>query len=237
MAKTKQKGEANKDDSAPMVKAVRWHTTKPFDCFPTIEFEIDNDGGKLSCIYDPNPLFTVFYNSFGDVCSITEEELAKSAKRNGKSIEEMRVEYSEVSSRLVDVHFKHACRLIVQKIKPKLDNALWELGNEVLAKTVVDLDTDEPARSRLNDALNQLSREFNQERKRLWDTEGRGRPAVWTRAKLEQKIRSGINAFRKRKYRSPTLAELAEEIKMATPTLKKLLLRYELRYSTYKKET
>ncbi len=65
----------------------------------------------------------------------------------------------------------------------------------------------------------------------------RGRPPVWTRAKLEQKIRSAVKAFRKRKYRSPTIAEAANELKMPVATLKKLLQRHGLLYSAYKKET
>ncbi len=65
----------------------------------------------------------------------------------------------------------------------------------------------------------------------------KGRPPVWTSAKLEQRIRSAVRTFRKRKYRSPTLAEAAGEMRMPVTTLKKLLQRYGLRYSFYKKET
>jgi hypothetical protein len=67
--------------------------------------------------------------------------------------------------------------------------------------------------------------------------DSRGRPPVWTRAKLEQKIRSAVKAFRKRKYRSPTIVQTAAELKMPVATLKKLLQRHGLLYSTYKKET
>lgn len=67
--------------------------------------------------------------------------------------------------------------------------------------------------------------------------DGRGRPPVWTHAKIEQKIRSAVSGFRKKRYRNPTLAEAANELKMSIGTLKKLLQRHGLRYSTYKKET
>ena len=65
----------------------------------------------------------------------------------------------------------------------------------------------------------------------------RGRPAKWTRSVLEQKIRRAVNAFKKKEYRSPTLPEVAGKLGMPDATLKKLLFRYGLRYSTYKKET
>jgi hypothetical protein len=65
----------------------------------------------------------------------------------------------------------------------------------------------------------------------------KGRPRKWTRAKLEQVIRRAISSYRKRKYRSPTLEQAANEINMPVANLKKLMLRYGLRYSTYKKET
>jgi len=66
--------------------------------------------------------------------------------------------------------------------------------------------------------------------------DGRGRPRVWRRGKLEQKIRGAIRTFRKRKYRSPTIPEAANELKMPVATLKSLLQRHGLRYSDYKKD-
>jgi hypothetical protein len=71
----------------------------------------------------------------------------------------------------------------------------------------------------------------------IWGELKAGRPPVWTHGKLEQKIRGAVKGFRKRKYRSPTIAEAANDLKMPVATLKKLLQRHDLLYSTYKKET
>jgi hypothetical protein len=64
-----------------------------------------------------------------------------------------------------------------------------------------------------------------------------GRPPKHTKVKLEQMIRRAVAGFRKKNYgRSPTLPEVANELQMPVATLKSLLHRHGLRYSTYKKD-
>lgn len=65
-----------------------------------------------------------------------------------------------------------------------------------------------------------------------------GRPREWTREDIEQKVRIAVSSFKRKHYnKNPTLDEAASEIKMPVATLKKLLQRYRLKYSAYKKET
>ncbi len=65
----------------------------------------------------------------------------------------------------------------------------------------------------------------------------RGRPSKHTKAKLEKTIRQGVGSYRRKNYgRSPTLPEVANELQMPVATLKSLLHRHGLRYSTYKKD-
>jgi transcriptional regulator with GAF, ATPase, and Fis domain len=66
----------------------------------------------------------------------------------------------------------------------------------------------------------------------------RGRPAKYTKAKVEQMIRQAIASCRRKNYNvSPTLAKTANEMGMPVATLKKLMQRYELKYLPFKKET
>ncbi len=65
----------------------------------------------------------------------------------------------------------------------------------------------------------------------------RGRPRQWTRTKLEQRLLQAIGSYKKKNYgRKPTIAKAAAEMKMPVATLKSLLRRYDLKYSTYKKD-
>ncbi len=66
----------------------------------------------------------------------------------------------------------------------------------------------------------------------------KGRPTNYPKPKLEQMLRRAISSYKRKNYgQKPSLAEAAAEIGMPLVTLKKLLLRKGMRYSTYKKET
>jgi len=65
----------------------------------------------------------------------------------------------------------------------------------------------------------------------------KGRPRQWTRTKLEQRLLQAIGSYKKKNYgRKPTIAKAAAEMKMPVATLKSLMRRYDLKYSTYKKD-
>ncbi len=70
---------------------------------------------------------------------------------------------------------------------------------------------------------------------------GKGRPAKWDKHKLEQIVLRTTTAFKKRKYRAPTLKEVALEISKRQPlteaSLKMLLKRYGLSWRAIKKVT
>lgn len=215
-----------------------WHTNEPFDCFPVMKFQINAEGGKLDCVYDPNVLLTHLFNSLSDIFSLTDSAIEDSAKKEGISIEAMRDKHAQVSYKVTHKYFEHSRKLLEEKIQPKLENALWELGNEILVRISCGVHAicKEDDKEHLASSLDELARSFNRQRKYLWEADGRGRPPKWTRAKLEQKLRSGIKSFKKKRYRSPTLAELADELKTPLATLKSQLQRYGLRYSAYKKD-
>jgi hypothetical protein len=64
---------------------------------------------------------------------------------------------------------------------------------------------------------------------------GRGRPPKWTRSKLDQMIRSKFASYLKKHYRKPTISAMAKELDIPDVTLKKLMQRYGIKYSYYKK--
>jgi hypothetical protein len=230
------------EDESEATEKIGWRTKRPFDCFPALKFRIDSEEGRFRCVYDPNLLLTILYNAIANGYAISEEEMKAEAERVGMSFEETKTIYNRMTHERVDKGFKYARKLLEQKIQLKLEIALWELGNEILARTVKDLiDTEnvegEEGFGSFAVALNELERSFSRQRKYLWDAENRGRPPKWTKGKIEQAIRRAVSRYRKKKYRSPTLEQAANEINMPATTLKKLMLRYGLRYSTYKKET
>jgi hypothetical protein len=67
----------------------------------------------------------------------------------------------------------------------------------------------------------------------------KGRPATWDKSKIEQAVIRARSAFKKRKYRAPTLKELALEISKRQPlteaSLKMLLKRHGLSWRAMKK--
>ncbi len=115
------------------------------------------------------------------------------------------------------------------------------IGDAVLAASVVASDrwltsvipTMEPSAD-LARLIAGRARKRTREQQQL---PGRGRPSKHTKAKLEETIRRCIGSYRRKNYgRSPTLPEVANELQMPVATLKSLLHRHGLRYSTYKKD-
>ncbi len=145
------------------------------------------------------------------------------------------VEKTEIASNYITKHLTRALGVALGKL---MQEALVYEGNEILKKVGYEaVGNDKPALRHLE---------------KLHDTEGQitrksmglptaGRPSRHTKAKIEQMLRKAIKGFRKRKYRNPTLTEAVEEIsktqEMSLANMKQLLHRYELRYSTYTKET
>ncbi len=72
-------------------------------------------------------------------------------------------------------------------------------------------------------------------------TLGKGRPRVWSKEKLRLQILRAVSDYRKRKYRAPTLRQVADAIDAITPmreeALKKLIQRHGLKWSELKRET
>ncbi len=72
-------------------------------------------------------------------------------------------------------------------------------------------------------------------------TPRKGRPRVWSRDKLLLLTRRIVADFYRKKYRAPTLRQVAAELDRRTPmneeALKKLFQRYGLKWSELKRKT
>jgi hypothetical protein len=115
----------------------------------------------------------------------------------------------------------------------ELTKHMWQFDSDLYA--VVRVAAAAAFRAAASDGFVPAEGKFRGELKVTLPGE-KGRLRKWTAAKLELRLRSAVRTFRKRRYRSPTLPEVAAEMKMPVATLKKLLQRYGLRYLDYKKE-
>ena len=186
---------------------------------PLWTISLQGDSGKLDGEYDPGPAL---------------KSLAKIWKSNGMSPDE------------VEKYVQRARQIMHAKIHTALRDALDSfVDDEVPYQLFIGSGETRPPRAVEREYLKTvkrrtLARATNQMRARI-GIENHGRPASYTKAKLEQMLRGAVSRFRKRNYRNPSLPEAVNEIKKSQPmslaAMKKLLQRYDLRYSTYKKET
>ena len=176
MPKAKRKDERKilPEGSPEVLTWTGWHVKKMFDCFPAMEFTIEGEGGKLSCVYDPNIALTHLFNTYGQLCAIENIEDETGQKRNFTEDEKAR--FTSKTREMVDQYFTHSCELLKQKIKPKIEYALWELINEIMVRTISDLADKEDEDTSFTAKLAELERSFNRQRRYLWEAKDRGRP-------------------------------------------------------------
>ncbi len=132
---------------------------------------------------------------------------------------------------------KNLQRAIILAINKLMQEAVTHAGVELCKKNSDEKVTSEEILRPLKD----LQLAEMQITKKSVGLPTAGRPSRHTKVKIEQMLRKAIKGFRKRKYRNPTLTEAVEEIsktrEMSLANMKQILHRYELRYSTYTKET
>ncbi len=187
----------------------------------TIEFvtEINWDVGKKFTInvnVDGVPVDTVFIS---DDWEITDPVSPKDRAELKRILILAQENYCATFSKLLHPHLVKAVE------------AAYILTSDRLVREVFPSFDSLPV---LADLIGNQARELAREQQQL---PGRGRPSKHTKAKLEKTIRQGVGSYRRKNYgRSPTLPEVANELQMPVATLKSLLHRHGLRYSTYKKD-
>ena len=207
----------------------------------TSEHEIyfhDEAGGRVLLYYDlperalRNRISRALYLN-GTIHNLLAERYAK---REGIPYEAAAKLISEENAAIIEELTREKRAQLKELIEDTVRQAMYdfwfEVDSEAKEKTSTGL-TSRGVRFTRNGAVRISRKRGILEKKSIGKS---GRPPVWTHGKLEQKIRGAVKAFRKRKYRSPTIPEAANELKMPVATLKSLLQRHGLRYSDYKKD-
>jgi hypothetical protein len=212
------------------------------------------EGG--ACELLTKAVFTIEYTA--KVNNINPFSLTFNATLNGHDVTdswpctttELYVEYVELDTAEARTEWENATReyeklisermlqLLPEQLKAAITSSYYLSFGEVFNKALhaIDPNHDYPDlfRQRFANVVGKEARSLVRKQLQL---PPQGRPPKHTKVKLEQMIRRAVAGFRKKNYgRSPALPEVASELQMPVATLKSLLHRQGLRYSTYKRD-
>ncbi len=202
----------------------------------------DESGGVMSYTYDPYPmLFKIGEWSLQSESQPLLEDIEASAKERGISLEEMQGMVNEAVRKSIVKHVDDAAALLKKQLPEALKLFLTLLANGTHIEVMYTNDKDphsythlRPAES-YNEAVDRLAKFFSAQIKTVFHAPRAGRPIKWTRNETEKRMLKAAAAFRKRKYRLPTLAELSKEMKVPEGALTSAMKRHSLSWKVIKK--
>jgi hypothetical protein len=106
---------------------------------PPIEFTIESEGGRLSCVYDPGRALVGLFNSFGRLFAELAQESREAALESDLLSEEAERLITESERAEVFAHFEYARDQLLAQLQPKLEEALYELCNQLIVQAIHDL--------------------------------------------------------------------------------------------------
>lgn len=129
----------------------------------SLEFTIESEAGRLTCVYDAGRALVSIFNTFGMMYAIEPEELETLTSEASVPKEEALNRWREKTGEEVAALCDYAHAQLIEQIQPKLEEALWELCNQVIVQAMFDLGVNDGTQTRAK-AFAKLERDFRKKR-------------------------------------------------------------------------
>ncbi len=207
----------------------------------------DRFGGQHVLFFDKAKIIARLLETFNSAPGPAEEDIAAEAQARCLTLNQIKELIQKSHELLVAKYTEHAEKLLAKELVPAFEEMLVSLIDQVWAQTVFDfygnlqeraLVIPTESRKIVTDRL--LSLRDQAAKKRL-NVQGRGRPAKWSKEKLEAATLKANAYIKKRK--TPNLDEIAKVLNkryqnnepLTGNSLRQLLKRYGIDWKTIKR--